>query len=119
MSIHLKRVYEPSDASDGYRILVDRMWPRGVTKNEAQVAVWLKDAAPTTPLRKWFNHDPEKWKEFTRRYFKELDSRRLTVEYIAEKARRETISLVFAAYEVQHSNAAALKQYLEMHYPEL
>ena len=72
MKIHLKRIYEKPDEKDGFRILVDRLWPRGLTKEKAAVDLWLKNIAPTTELRKWFNHDPEKWSEFQRRYLKEL-----------------------------------------------
>ena len=119
MSIRIKRVYEPAAASDGYRILVDRIWPRGLSKDAARVDAWIKDAGPSTPLRKWYDHDPEKWREFTRRYFQELDGNRATVERIAEKARITAVALVFAAHDGKHSNAAALKKYLEMHYPGL
>ena len=119
MTIRIKRVYEPLAATDGYRILVDRIWPRGVAKEAAQLDEWLKDAGPSTSLRKWFNHDQKKWKEFTKRYFQELDSNRAAVEPIAEKARTGTVALVFAAHDVKHNNAVALKQYLEMHYQGL
>ena len=75
MNIQIKRVYEKSDAKDGFRILVDRLWPRGLTKEKAAADLWLKDIAPSTELRKWFNHDPEKWKEFQKKYQKELPDR--------------------------------------------
>jgi uncharacterized protein YeaO (DUF488 family) len=119
MTIRIKRVYEPLAASDGYRILVDRIWPRGLSKDAARIDDWLKDLGPSTSLRKWFNHDAKKWKEFKKRYFQELESNRGSVEHIAKKARTNTITFVCAAHDVNHSNAVALKQYLERCCPDM
>ncbi|MCL4557786.1 MAG: DUF488 domain-containing protein [Deltaproteobacteria bacterium] len=113
--IKIKRIYEkPSDA-DGFRILVDRLWPRGVSKKDAKVELWLKEIAPGDDLRKWFGHDPEKWDEFKRRYFKELDA--LTgkdglLGVIAERSRKGVVTLLFAAKDEDHNNAVALMEYL-------
>ena len=111
----IKRIYEkPSDA-DGFRILVDRLWPRGVSKKDAKVDLWLKEIAPGDDLRKWFSHDPEKWDEFRRRYFKELDAvtdREGVLGVIAEHARKGTVTLLYAAKDEDHNNAVALMEYL-------
>ena len=111
----IKRIYEkPSDA-DGFRILVDRLWPRGVSKKDARVDLWLKEIAPGDDLRKWFSHDPGKWDEFRRRYFKELDAatdREGVLGVIAEHARKGTITLLYAAKDEDHNNAVALMEYL-------
>lgn len=113
MSILVKRVYDPPAADDGYRVLVDRLWPRGVRKAEVAVDAWLKELAPSTALRKWFDHDPDKWQEFKRRYFKELTTQRESLSVLAARARRETVTLLFAARASRYNNAVALKEYLE------
>lgn len=113
MAIHLKRAYEPSAPEDGFRILVDRLWPRGIARDAAHVDLWLKEIAPSTELRKWFAHDPEKWAEFRKRYAEELDSRPAEVERLAECVRRGTVTLVYGAKDQQHNQAVALKEYLE------
>lgn len=113
MAIHLKRAYEPSAPEDGFRILVDRLWPRGVARDAAHVDLWLKEVAPSTELRKWFAHDPEKWAEFRKRYAEELDSNPAEVERLAEFVRRGTVTLVYGAKDEQHNQAVALKEYLE------
>ncbi len=113
MSIHIKRVYEPPAEEDGIRVLVDHLWPRGIKKETAAIDDWLKDIAPSTELRKWFGHDPEKWEEFKRRYFSELDKNREAVAELAQKAKTETVTLVFSAKEERFNNAIALKEYLE------
>jgi uncharacterized protein YeaO (DUF488 family) len=113
--VKIKRIYEkPSDA-DGFRILVDRLWPRGVSKKDANVELWLKEVAPGNDLRKWFSHDPEKWDEFKRRYFKELEA--LTgkdelLKAIVKHARKGAVTLLYAAKDEVHNNAAALREYL-------
>ena len=113
--IKIKRIYEePSDA-DGFRILVDRLWPRGVSKKDAKVDLWLKEVAPGDDLRKWVSHDPEKWDEFKRRYFKELDAptgKEGVPGVIVEHARKGTVTLLYAAKDEDHNNAAALMEYL-------
>jgi uncharacterized protein YeaO (DUF488 family) len=113
MDIQIKRAYEEAEKSDGTRILVDRLWPRGVTKAKADIDLWLKDIAPSTELRKWFGHDPEKWKEFQRRYKGELRDKTDLLEMIEEKVSRGTVTLVYGARDEEHNEAAVLKQYIE------
>lgn len=113
MPIQIKRVYDPSKKTDGVRILIDRLWPRGIAKEEAKIDRWLKDVAPSTALRKWFGHDPEKWPEFKERYFRELDAHKDAVNEIRQRARTEMVTLVFGAKDARHSNAEALVEYLK------
>ena len=113
MSVHIKRVYEPPAKEDGFRVLIDHLWPRGMKKEAVAVEEWLKAVAPSTALRKWFSHDPEKWEEFKRQYFLELDVNREAVEELAKKAKSETVTLVFSSKEERFNNAVALKEYLE------
>ncbi|MBS0423250.1 MAG: DUF488 domain-containing protein [Proteobacteria bacterium] len=113
MTILLKRAYESPEPSDGFRILVDRLWPRGVSKDAAQIDWWFKDIAPSTSLRKWFGHDPLKWDEFRNRYFQELDQNPVAVGQLVEHLRRGTVTLVYGAKDKAHSHALALKTYLE------
>ena len=114
MAIDVKRAYERAATSDGCRILVDRIWPRGITKDDLQVDAWLKDLAPSTGLRKWFGHDPNKWDEFRRRYAKELEQRPGALEELVARAEAGHVTLVFAAKDSDHNNAVALKQQLEL-----
>ena len=111
--IRLKRAYEPADTSDGERFLVDRVWPRGVSRNELHIEDWLRDVAPSTELRKWFGHDPARWAEFQRRYRRELASRRDALEPLLEAARRGDVTLVYGARDTQHNQAVVLKDVLE------
>ncbi len=113
MNIRIKRAYDPPAKSDGFRVLVDRVWPRGVTKDALRLDEWLKEIAPSTTLRKWFGHDPAKWEAFEDRYFRELDSHGEQVTRLRQKAREGDVTLVFAAKDLQHNNAVALKEYLE------
>ena len=113
MSIRLKRVYDEPAKSDGYRVLVDRLWPRGVNKNKARIDQWLKDIAPSTSLRKWFAHDPGKWKEFKKRYAAQLDAHHEQVEKLVREAKKRTVTLLFSAKDTEHNNAVALKDYIE------
>ena len=113
MSISLKRAYEPPSRSDGCRILVERLWPRGLSKQDAKIDLWPKEAAPSTELRRWFNHDPDKWVEFKRRYFKELRDRRESLEPIIERVQAGRVTFVFASRETRFNNAVALKEYVE------
>jgi uncharacterized protein YeaO (DUF488 family) len=113
MNVKLKRAYDEPSRNDGYRILVDRVWPRGVSKDEAKIDEWLKDIAPTKDLRKWFNHDPEKWPEFKKRYFRHLEERSEAVDEVKQRAAEKTVTLVYAAKDEEHNNAVALKEYLE------
>ena len=113
MTIGLKRVYDRPAESDGRRILVDRLWPRGIAKDDLQIDAWLKDLAPSTQLRKWFAHDPAKWDEFRKRYARELEQRSEALEELVEKARAGHVTLVFSAKDTEHNNAVALKDYLQ------
>jgi len=117
MEIAIKRAYERPARSDGTRVLVDRVWPRGVTKEQAAVTLWLKDVAPSTELRKWFAHDPAKWTDFKTRYFKELQGNREAVSRLQALRAQGKVTLVYAARDTAHNNAAALKEYLEGHAP--
>ena len=111
--IKLKRVYDPYADSDGKRILVDRLWPRGIKKEDARIDLWLKDIAPSDELRKWFSHDPSKWQEFKKRYRKELEDRQETIRDLRTEARRKTVTLLFAAKDTERNNAVALKEIIE------
>ena len=112
MSVRIKRIYEPAGKDDGLRVLVDRLWPRGVSKARAKVDQWLKEVAPSDALRKKFHHDPAKWDEFRSRYFKELAREPDAVAQLKRDARRGPVTLLFAARDEVHNNAAALKEYL-------
>lgn len=115
MAIKVKRVYEKPSQEDGFRILVDRLWPRGVSKKHAGIDIWMKDIAPSNELRKWFNHDPEKWDEFKIRYFSELDHKSGLVNEILNRPKHSTLTLLFSAKVEKYNNAEALKEYLERH----
>ena len=112
-TVKLKRAYAAPARSDGQRVLVDRVWPRGITKKESLIDDWIKDVAPSTALRKWFNHELLKWNEFKRRYFRELDGRPDALKRLLARSRRGTVTLVFGARDVDHNNAVALKDYIE------
>lgn len=112
MQLHLKRAYEPAAKSDGQRILVDRLWPRGVSKEKLD-AVWLKDLAPSAALRNWFGHRPERWGEFLRRYFAELDANPEAVAELRRHLRAGPVTLVYGARDETHNQAVALREYLE------
>ena len=111
--IKIKRAYEPAARSDGKRFLVDRLWPRGVTKETLRLEAWLKDVAPSDALRRWFNHEPAKWNEFQRRYSAELDAQPEAWQSILRAAHRGNVTLLYGARDVEHNNAVALKEYLE------
>jgi uncharacterized protein YeaO (DUF488 family) len=113
MSIGLKRAYDAPATSDGWRVLVDRVWPRGITKDDLQVDAWLKDLAPSTDLRKWFGHDPKKWDEFKRRYSRELEQRSDALGQLAERAKVGRVTLVFGTKGTEQNNAVVLKEHLE------
>ena len=113
MVILLKRAYEPPEPDDGFRVMVDRLWPRGVSKDSARIDLWLKDIAPSTSLRKWFDHDPAKWNEFSVRYLSELRHNADVVEQLAEQLRRRPVTLVYGAKDKKHTHALVLKAYLE------
>lgn len=108
-----KRVYEEPVKGDGFRILVDRLWPRGLTKDRARIDLWLKEAAPSDALRKWFGHDRARWAEFKRRYFKELADNEEAVEPIVSKASKGTVTLLYGAKDEECNNAVALQEFIE------
>lgn len=112
MSIMIKRAYEPAADGDGYRVLVDRIWPRGISKETAALDVWIKALAPSTELRKWFNHDPALWDEFRKRYRAELDASeeaQAAIKDLRARGRKGPVTLVFAAHDSEHSNATFLQ----------
>ncbi len=111
--IRVKRAYAPAAAGDGRRVLVDRVWPRGRSKESLQLHAWMKEAAPSSALRKWFNHAPERWEAFQARYFGELDARPEVVRALRALAAEGRLTLVFAAREERYNNAVALKSYLQ------
>ena len=114
-TVNVKRVYEPPSGDDGIRVLVDRLWPRGLSKPHAAVDLWLKDLAPSVRLRRWFNHDPARWAEFKHRYAEELDAKKTGVAALLGAARRGRVTLVFGARDREHNNAVALHSYLTSH----
>jgi uncharacterized protein YeaO (DUF488 family) len=109
----MKRVYEKPSSGDGKRVLVDRLWPRGLTKERAKIDLWLRDLAPSNELRNWYGHDPEKWTEFKKRYWKELDRNPTLVSRLAEECRKGTVTFVFSSKEEKINNAVALREYIE------
>ena len=112
MQLLLKRVYESASSDDGVRILVDRLWPRGLSKDAAKIDLWLREIAPSTALRRWFNHEPDKWDEFRQRYSAELMENAGAVRSILEKASSSKVTLLFAAKDETRNNAVALREYL-------
>jgi uncharacterized protein YeaO (DUF488 family) len=109
-----KRVYEPADKEDGCRILVDRLWPRGMTKEKARVDLWLKEIAPSDELRKWFSHDPAKWEEFKKRYKKELETKQDLIQEVEQAEKKTgTVTLLYSSKETANNNAIALKIIIE------
>lgn len=112
MVIKIKRIYETSNKDADFRILVDRLWPRGLSKEKAKIDLWLKDIAPSDQLRKWFAHDPAKWDEFKLKYFHELGNKKVVIDEIKKKA-KSGVTLLYAAKDQEHNNAQALKAYIE------
>ncbi|MBV8457667.1 MAG: DUF488 domain-containing protein [Acetobacteraceae bacterium] len=110
--IRLKRVYEPPAPEDGVRILVDRLWPRGLSKEKAAVDHWMKEIAPSAELRKWFGHDPDRWAEFRRRYMEELHQHTALLEQIRELASERRVTLLFGAHDQDHNDAVVLAEVL-------
>ncbi|WP_419660519.1 conserved uncharacterized protein, DUF488 [Desulfosarcina variabilis str. Montpellier] len=113
MNIQTKRVYDPAEKIDGNRVLVDRVWPRGLSKEKVQADLWLKDAAPSTALRKWFAHDRSRWEAFKERYFAELKDQPEVLATLSELARKGPITLLFSARDARCNQAVALKAFLE------
>src|SRR6185437_13590773 len=110
--IQIKRVYEPPAETDGFRVLVDRVWPRGLTKSDAAVDLWMKDVAPSTELRKWFNHDPARWKVFREKYRTELRRRSLELDELKAHAAKRRLTLVYSARDLKHNQALVLQEML-------
>lgn len=113
MEIQTKRAYEDPSPDDGARILVDRLWPRGVSKEKAQIDLWPKEVAPSNELRKWYGHDPDKWEEFKRRYFAELDAEPEGLDELLERVRQGAVTFVYSSKERRYNNARALREYVE------
>jgi uncharacterized protein YeaO (DUF488 family) len=113
MHVSLKRVYDQPGEQDGTRVLVDRLWPRGIKKGNAAVDLWLKDIAPSNELRRWFSHEPKKWPEFRKRYFGELGGKGEAVQKLVELASRGKVTLLYGSKEEKINNAVALKEYIE------
>jgi len=111
--IKLKRVYEPAEPADGYRVLVERLWPRGISKQRAALDAWLKDAAPSPELRAWFGHDPEKWDEFCERYRSELGENPEAVDTLKRIIADRDVAFIYAASDNEHNSAVVLRDYLE------
>ena len=117
--IQLKRVYEPPDSRDGRRFLVERLWPRGMKKESLAMDGWLKDAAPSDALRKWFGHDPAKWEEFQQRYAGELVNNPAALLPLLDAARQGTVTLLYSSHDLEHNNALALKGFLDKRLVEI
>jgi uncharacterized protein YeaO (DUF488 family) len=110
--VQVKRIYEPAGKDDGARVLIDRIWPRGVTKAEAALDLWLKDIAPSSELRKWFGHDPARWEEFRTRYGEELDGNGETVARLRDLMAKGPVTLLYSAHDAAYNQAVALQDYL-------
>ncbi|MHC4767110.1 MAG: DUF488 domain-containing protein [Planctomycetota bacterium] len=113
MQVRTKRIYEDSNPADGRRILVDRLWPRGIAKSNARIDFWAKSVSPSNELRRWYGHDPEKWLEFRERYFEELDSNPDGVSELRSQLGSGTVTLLYSSKETRLNNASALKDYIE------
>ncbi len=119
LKIELARAYHAPVTKAHYRVLIDRLWPRGVKKEDLKIDDWMKDLAPSTELRKWFNHDPERWDEFRKRYFKELDAKADQVSDLLESAGSRPLLLLYGAKDEEHNQAVALKEWMEKHLAKL
>ena len=111
--IKLKRIYEKPLKEDGFRILVERLWPRGFTKGRAAINLWLKDIAPSSELRKWFGHDTARWEEFRNRYWAELTEKKELIASLKQKSKQGTVTLIYSSSDEKHNSAVALKMFLE------
>jgi len=112
MLLGIKRIYDKAEITDGKRILIDRLWPRGVRKSTANIDMWLKDVAPSDDLRKWFSHDPSKWEEFKKRYKKELE-KNPALQQLLDIIRKSDVTLIYASKDTEHNNAVVLKEVIE------
>ena len=108
--LKIKRIYDGASAQDGARILIDRLWPRGMKKEQAAIDDWLKEISPSDSLRKWFSHDPSRWVEFKSKYKKELETKQEIIEQLRKHARHGTVTLLYAAKDTEHNNAVVLKE---------
>jgi uncharacterized protein YeaO (DUF488 family) len=117
MDIRLKRAYEPAAASDGYRVLIDRLWPRGVSRDQARLDEWERELSPSAELRQWFGHEPGRFEEFRRRYIEELGQRRPRLTELRRRARDGTLTLVYAAHDSEHNDAVVLAEVLRRGLP--
>ena len=111
--LKIKRVYDPISADDGKRILVDRLWPRGIKKEKAHIDEWMKEISPSNELRQWYSHDPAKWAEFKKRYKQEIAGKEDLLKKIKAEARKQTVTLLFSSKELERNNAVALKEMLD------
>jgi len=118
MPIQIKRVYEPASPNDGYRVLIDRLWPRGVSRQSAKLDEWVKELAPSTELRQWFGHDPGRFEEFRRRYLEELRDERSRLTALRRRARDGALTLVYSAHDTEHNDAVVLAQTLRRGLPK-
>jgi uncharacterized protein YeaO (DUF488 family) len=118
VDVRLKRVYEPAAASDGYRLLIDRLWPRGVSREQADLDEWDRELAPSTELRQWFGHEPSRFPEFRRRYEEELRPKRSSIAELRRRAREGTVTLVYAARDPEHNDAVVLAEVLRRGLPK-
>jgi uncharacterized protein YeaO (DUF488 family) len=112
VAVRIKRAYEPATTSDGYRVLVDRLWPRGLARRDARLDEWMRELAPSTDLRRWFAHDPTRFDEFRRRYIEELGAQEGKLRELRKRARQETVTLVYAARDTEHNDAVVLAEVL-------
>jgi uncharacterized protein YeaO (DUF488 family) len=118
MDVRLKRVYDPVEPTDGHRVLIDRLWPRGVSRDRAKLDAWERELAPSKELREWFGHEPERFDEFRRRYIEELDSQRPRLTSLRRRARDGTLTLVYAAHDTEHNDAVVLAEVLRRGVPK-
>jgi uncharacterized protein YeaO (DUF488 family) len=118
MDVRLKRAYEPAAPADGYRVLIDRLWPRGLSRGRAKLDYWEKELAPSTSLRQWFGHEPSRFEEFRRRYIEELRSERPRLAELRRRARQGTLTLVYSARDAEHNDAVVLAEVLRRGLPK-
>lgn len=118
MDVRVKRAYDPAGPSDGYRTLIDRLWPRGISRKRAALDAWDRELAPSTELREWFGHDPARFREFRRRYMRELGDQRPRLTELRHKAREGTVTLVYSAHDSEHNDAVVLAQALRRGLPK-
>ena len=117
MDVRLKRAYEPAASGDGYRVLIDRLWPRGISRERAKLDAWEKELAPSTKLRRWFGHEPGRFEEFRRRYIEELRGQRPRLTALRRRARRGAVTLVYSAHDTEHNDAVVLAEVLRRGLP--